>query len=705
MSSILLYAYVGAMLVTGILAFVAIATTIAANRERAQYSTELRRRSTEADLEDARQRLQRVAEEVDSLEQRRSAAMAVIEKSEREQAWLSASEEKLQATFVQMRQQQEREAALQDLQRKLDSLEERRTQLHQTTLGLESERRKLDDEIHRLQAEHGRTTNEVADLAHQAEQLRSNRTAIASEISALEQRRSSMREESTQMAAKVAKETEELRRVRSEFATVSREHAQSTAQHAALVAQHKHLEEAIKDAEERFRRTSERIDTDVERAEDRFREIKERVERDIADVRSAAARHGVDGADSDDPLVQLWRPALRGKWLPQPLPKNTGEQDQLARVRDHLRASGLLFSDRLVTAFHTSLKVAQDSPLLVLAGISGTGKSLLPRRYAEGIGMHFLPVPVQPRWDGPQDLLGFFHHLHGTYFATELCRALVQMDRHSQSDQRGWAPSAEFEPLPDRMLLVLLDEMNLARVEYYFSEMISRLEMRRDIDPDNAAARALSEILIDAGPRREGQGDARIFVDQNVLFVGTMNEDESAQSLSDRVIDRANLIRFSRPTTFTAPAGTDKSSTLDRHLTYATWKTWLGSSDGRADLAELKPKVDQWVTTLNEGLARIGRPFGHRVRRSIYSYLQYYPETGPEALRLAMADQVEQRVLPKVRGIELGTSGAEALLDTIETICNELGDEELESAIREGRGEGHQFHWQGVTRVKEDDGA
>src|SRR3546814_6253098 len=91
------------------------------------------------------------------------------------------------------------------------------------------------------------------------------------------------------------------------------------------------------------------------------------------------------------------------------------------------------------------------------------------------------------------------------------------------------------------MLMVLLDEMNLARVEYYFSEFLSRLEGRPlDDGAASDADRRASEIDIDVS--RKGQ-TKRVLAGQNVLFVGTMNEDESTLALSDKVLDRANVLR------------------------------------------------------------------------------------------------------------------------------------------------------------------
>ena len=110
--------------------------------------------------------------------------------------------------------------------------------------------------------------------------------------------------------------------------------------------------------------------------------------------------------------------------------RNTGrlETDALHDVAQYLQSCGLTFADRTLHAFHTALKINDAAQLTVLAGVSGTGKSILPRRYAEAIGIHFLQVAVEPRWDSPQDLLGFYNYVEKKYRATELARLLAHFD-------------------------------------------------------------------------------------------------------------------------------------------------------------------------------------------------------------------------------------------------------------------------------------
>jgi hypothetical protein len=131
------------------------------------------------------------------------------------------------------------------------------------------------------------------------------------------------------------------------------------------------------------------------------------------------------------------------------------EPDALHDVSTHLAKCGLRFGRRTLHAFHTALKINDAAQLTVLAGVSGTGKSILPRRYAEALGIHFLQVAVEPRWDSPQDLLGFYNCVEKKYRATELARLLAHLDPWES------IPLPEDAPMRQgHMALVLLDEMN-----------------------------------------------------------------------------------------------------------------------------------------------------------------------------------------------------------------------------------------------------
>ena len=401
----------------------------------------------------------------------------------------------------------------------------------------------------------------------------------------------------------------------------------------------------------------------------------------------------------EETLNELWQPALQLSEY-ESATDALNEHTAIQNVQDYLRAHGLRFPDRVINAFHTSLKIADHTPLLVLAGISGTGKSLLPRRYAEAMGMHFLNIPVQPRWDGPQDLVGFFNYLENRYKATELLRSLIQMDEHCSD----WASESFDAWADDRLLLVLLDEMNLARVEYYFSEFLSRLEIRRDIDPNQEVDRATASLRLDIGDIGTGKPPL-VFVDRNVFFVGTMNEDESTMTLSDKVVDRAGIMRFGRPRNLSgngvANAGVDPGSFRSRsYLHKLTWMEWINNGHKRT----LPDEVDEHISRLNEALSKIGRPFGYRTRDAIREYVRQYPYESDADRQAAMADQIEQRILPKLRGLDTTDDNARRTIQDIHDLVRGLNDTQLGDAIERANRElgGHMFVWTGVERTMEE---
>jgi hypothetical protein len=340
------------------------------------------------------------------------------------------------------------------------------------------------------------------------------------------------------------------------------------------------------------------------------------------------------------------------------------------------RDSSLEFNRRLVLAFHTALKTSDWSPLAVLAGVSGTGKSELPRLYARFGGLAFMPRPVQPNWDSPQSLFGFFNSLDNRFDATPLLRALAQ----SQHD-----PTLHPHGFSDRLLLVLLDEFNLAHVEQYFSDLLSKLEERRGI------ARVDIDIELGGGEKYPLQ------LGRNVLWVGTMNEDETTKSLSDKVIDRSNLIYFPRPQKLQRRLDATLQPARPL-LPRSTWEHWLtAKSPFSADEVE---SYKQIVERMNEHLERVGKALGHRVWQAIEQYMANHPEVMAArtqsdraaldtAMRRAFEDQLVQKVMPKLRGIPTSGRSKSDCLDLIHRQLTDAGlrlSDDFAIAMRVGDG-------------------
>ena len=124
---------------------------------------------------------------------------------------------------------------------------------------------------------------------------------------------------------------------------------------------------------------------------------------------------------------------------------------------------------------------------VILTGISGTGKTWLTELYAEAIGAEYLIVPVAPNWTSNEDLLGFFNPLDNQYKHTSFSRFIMEA-------QKEYEKAIEENRTP-RPYHIVLDEMNLARVEYYFAKFLSLMEVRSrqkeaaiEIPPDDKVA-------------------------------------------------------------------------------------------------------------------------------------------------------------------------------------------------------------------------
>ncbi len=387
----------------------------------------------------------------------------------------------------------------------------------------------------------------------------------------------------------------------------------------------------------------------------------------------------------EDVWKDLWSPVRTETRLDKP--ETCTEEVWLKDFEKLLGNHGFKFPERTLRAFHTGLKCGDATPLVVLAGISGTGKSLLPELYAAAAGMNFLSVPVQPRWDGPQDLLGFYNYMEGRYKATELARFLWQADwAHNKDSANAFSKES--------LNIVLLDEMNLARVEYYFADFLSRLEQRRGLDLGKEANWDKASLELECGAGLDNQA---LLLDRNTFLIGTMNEDETTQMLSDKVIDRSNVLRFGRPANLTAkPKKDDFLAACEgrRRVTRSLWEAWREPQAGDT-------RYQETMRELNEALEQVGRPFAYRVQQAVDAYMAFYPVQTVEGRRQAFADQIEMKVLPKLNGLELAMPQFATTKTTISEIIKAYGDDELDEAFaRACDPDNTFFKWRGVMRTK-----
>ena len=370
----------------------------------------------------------------------------------------------------------------------------------------------------------------------------------------------------------------------------------------------------------------------------------------------------------------------------------TDEEKAIHSLHELVEVCGFEIPIRLQDAFHTALKTSDISCLTVMAGVSGTGKSAFPKLYAHAMGIHFLPLAVEPRWDSPHDLFGFLNYMENRFEATTLGRSLVQFN-NSPHAPRNTAT------LREQLMIVLLDEMNLARIEYYFSEFLSKLEMRRNSDISREADYRVVSVEVFPGHADDDKGafspPVRLYAGTNILFVGTMNEDESTQSLSDKVIDRANVLYFGRPSKLK-----DKRQRLYEDsdwlpLPESTWRSW--NVNPSSDTIPLYAAIDDLINNINRTLALLGRPFGWRTYRAIQSYIANHPAVRfrEDGGLSPLADQVAMRVMPKLRGVDLVEHGA--VFNSLGQLIQQLDNLALQQAFDHARQSTQGFFdWRGI---------
>lgn len=337
-------------------------------------------------------------------------------------------------------------------------------------------------------------------------------------------------------------------------------------------------------------------------------------------------------------------------------------------------ASKIIFEKRLLFAFHTALKSAYMAPLTILSGVSGTGKSELPKLYSRFGGLYFISLPVQPDWDSPQSLFGYFNSLDGKFNSTELLRAMVQFAANNDSDN-----AKDFK---DSILLVLLDEMNLAHVELYFSDLLSKLESKRGSGKDEY-------IDVDLGSGYS----YKLAVGENIIWTGTMNEDETTKALSDKVIDRGYQINFPIPETLFSRSSFELSSENDslRYGVWLKWKTQNYIEDKSDELTRvLFESYKNIVNDIKSCLQGTGRGLGHRVWQAIEMYMRSHPinyhyyincinnklsedskKLFKESLDLSFEEALVYKVMPKLRGLELESDITLEALNKIKTLLND----------------------------------
>lgn len=279
---------------------------------------------------------------------------------------------------------------------------------------------------------------------------------------------------------------------------------------------------------------------------------------------------------------------------------------------------GLYYTPEIVRRFVAGMAA---SKLLILEGISGTGKTSLPYSFSRYMDNPATIISVQPSFRDRSELLGYFNEFSKKFNETEFLRALYE---------------ANYNQTPT---LIVLDEMNLARIEYYFAEMLSVLEMP-----------SKDEWILDLVPTA-WKGDpykmdnGKIHVADSTWFIGTANNDDSTFTITDKVYDRAMPIELNeRADEFECEMYPSCDVTAE-HLEYMFQKAKEDYPISE-ELMEKMQKLDSYLIT------RFKLAFGNRIMKQLYDFIPVYVACGGTELG-GMDYIIARKVLKKFESMNV----------------------------------------------------
>ncbi|MBR5817545.1 MAG: hypothetical protein IKY62_02750, partial [Clostridia bacterium] len=237
----------------------------------------------------------------------------------------------------------------------------------------------------------------------------------------------------------------------------------------------------------------------------------------------------------------------------------------------------------------------------ILEGVSGTGKSSLPRYFAKYVNGRVLFMPVQATWRDKSSILGFFNEFSSTYTETEF---LVELYKANYN--------------PDKIHIFVLDEMNISRVEYYFADLLSVLEY-----PESERRLKIMQLPYGFVPPIKLE-DGFVRIPPNSHFVGTANKDDSTFTITDKVYDRAITTEFDNKNTPFAPEKTEPTVNLSYSKLRSLYEEAIANDDNRLNESD-KAKLETVISFIYE---QFGIAIGNRILTQIENIVPIFVAAG-----------------------------------------------------------------------------
>ena len=393
-------------------------------------------------------------------------------------------------------------------------------------------------------------------------------------------------------------------------------------------------------------------------------------------------------------------------------------QQAVSYIQAHLVENDILYPRHIIENYLTLLRTKD---LIILAGDSGSGKTNLVKSFAKAVGGKSIIVPVKPNWTSSEDLLGYYNPLEKKYLSTPFLEALLEAQQH-----------------PEIPYFICLDEMNLARVEYYFADFLSLLETRDDtpeisLYTADESAHVLSELkavvdIIQSAKEKYKQDGVINFIEllkdeqlnnqlrlsfgfsdkdslikyhseirrmlsavmtmpstikmpANVHIIGAINIDETTHYLSPKILDRAHIMRFE------SPLLTDWNKILQEVENYQfenVSKPLIFDIEALGQRTSY-PRFDRsnafcqlFIEFNKEFFHKLGIEFGMRTIRQGLHYLTLFQDVNTDD-ELAINNFLLHKVLPKFTFDGNKTIGEQTKLELIERVFIERIKQQLPS--------------------------
>ncbi|WP_180168255.1 McrB family protein [Acinetobacter sp. YH01003] len=395
---------------------------------------------------------------------------------------------------------------------------------------------------------------------------------------------------------------------------------------------------------------------------------------------------------------------------------NGDYQKAVSYIQAHLVSKDILYPRHIIENYLTLLRTKD---LIILAGDSGSGKTNLVKSFAKAVGGKSIIVPVKPNWTSSEDLLGYYNPLEKKYLATPFLEAMIEAQQN-----------------PEIPYFICLDEMNLARVEYYFADFLSLLETR-DEDPEislyaeDESAHVLSELkavvdIIQSTKDKYSQNGVVNFIEllkdeklnsqlrlafgfsdkdslikyhneirrmlsavmtmpssikmpANIHIIGAINIDETTHYLSPKILDRAHIMRFESPLLsdwdeILAEVSEYEFDDISKPLIFNI--DALGYRANYPKFDRENPFCKLFIELNKEFFHKLGIEFGMRTIRQGLNYLDLFQDVNSDN-EMAINNFLLHKVLPKLTFDGNKHVGEQTKLELIERVFVERLKQQL----------------------------